>query len=146
MDEVVTALRDPAVADHGFDGMFGRTTVAETFGAFYCFDLVVHRWDLACALGATTTFDDDELDLVERLIELAGDALHGEGTCDDPVEIPAGAPRSARLRTVVRNVGGGAGPTTPAGLATVAPPRRAPRAVCRTRTAPGATSRPRTRR
>ena len=39
-----------------YDGYFGRTTVGATLADFYGFDMVVHRWDLARALGREAPF------------------------------------------------------------------------------------------
>lgn len=94
---VVDALSDPDVAGREFEGYFGPTTVGAAFRSFYSFDLVVHRWDIARALGADTTFSEDELDLVEECIEATGPALYGPGICAAPVAPPADATRQERV-------------------------------------------------
>lgn len=50
---VQAAVDDPAQAGHVYDGWFGPTTFGETIEHFYCFDLVVHGWDVARAAGLT---------------------------------------------------------------------------------------------
>lgn len=97
VDQLAAALEDPAVVDHAYDGYFGPTTIGETFGGFYTLDLVVHRWDLARALGRSTTFDQHELELVRRAIEQGGDALYTEGICEPAVSVPDDATRQQRL-------------------------------------------------
>ena len=96
---VAAALADPAVPATPFDGFFGPTTVGETRGRFYVWDLVVHRWDVARAVGdpAAATFTPDELDAVEAGAESFGPALHMDGICRAGVEVPADAPRQVRL-------------------------------------------------
>lgn len=96
-NQVVSAMQDADFVATKFHGMFGPTTVGETFSAFYCFDLVVHRWDIARGLGTTTSLDDNELDLVEAMLDTAGEALYSEGTCDEPVDLPGGASREEQV-------------------------------------------------
>jgi uncharacterized protein (TIGR03086 family) len=96
-EEVTTVLADDAVPAIAFDGFFGPTTLGETLVQFYVWDLVVHRWDIATAVGVGTTFTDDELDRVERGIEGFGDALYTEGICKPGVQAPADADRATRL-------------------------------------------------
>ncbi len=48
------SLDDPERAEREYDGFFGRTTFEKTVDQFACFDLLVHRWDLARATGLTS--------------------------------------------------------------------------------------------
>lgn len=109
-DQLVDALSDPAVVDHSYEGYFGPTTIGESFGTFYVFDLVVHRWDLATALGGDTALGDDELDLVAATVETAGDNLYVDGICDQPVDVPLDASRRDRVLALTgRDASAGAG-------------------------------------
>jgi uncharacterized protein (TIGR03086 family) len=90
------ALTDDLVATP-YESFFGPSTVGETFGQFYVWDMVVHRWDVARAAGTDTSFSDAELDQIERDVEGFGPALYMEGICRDGVEPPAGADRATRL-------------------------------------------------
>ncbi|MGD9531506.1 TIGR03086 family metal-binding protein [Pseudonocardia sp.] len=80
-----------------YDGYFGRTTVGATLVDFYGFDMVVHRWDVARALGRDELFTDAELDLLETSIAGFGDAMYSEGICKPAVPVPGGASRQDRL-------------------------------------------------
>jgi uncharacterized protein (TIGR03086 family) len=80
-----------------FDGYFGRTTVGATLVRFYGFDMVVHRWDVARALGRDERFTDAELDLLETSIAGFGDAMYTEGVCKPAVSLPDGASRQDRV-------------------------------------------------
>ena len=60
-DAIQAALDDPATAAQEYDGMFGRTTFAESVDGFLSADLVIHRWDLARATGQDETLPDDEV-------------------------------------------------------------------------------------
>jgi uncharacterized protein (TIGR03086 family) len=95
-ERVLAAVGDPAVADAGYDGFFGPTTVGETLEQFYVWDLVVHRWDLATATGQDAGLSDAELDRVESGAGGWGDALYTEGICRR-VDAPADADRQARV-------------------------------------------------
>ncbi len=97
---VLTAVGDPAVADAGYDGFSGPTTVGETLEQFYVWDLVVHRWDLATATGQDARLGDAELDRIESGARTWGEALYAEGICER-AEAPAGADRQARVLAVV---------------------------------------------
>ena len=90
------ALTDDVVATP-YEGFFGPSTVGETFGQFYVWDMVVHRWDVARSAGMDTAFTEAELDQIERDVEGFGPALYMEGICRDGVEPPAGADRTTRL-------------------------------------------------
>lgn len=94
---VAARLEDPAVADAPYEGMFGPSTVGETLLAFYGFDMVVHRWDVAAAAGQPAAFDEDEMDALDGSIAAFGEHLYGEGICEAPVEVAADASRQVRL-------------------------------------------------
>ena len=90
-------LTDPAVADREYDGYFGRTTIGATLHRFYGSDLLVHRWDLARALGADDRLTDEELDELEVDLEALGDAVYAEGVYGDPVLVPDDASRQVAV-------------------------------------------------
>ncbi|TFV61299.1 TIGR03086 family protein [Geodermatophilus sp. DF01-2] len=94
---VADALADDALAATEFDGFFGRTTVGAAIEQFYVWDMLVHRWDLARAVGAADRFTDDELDRIEAAAELDGEALYMEGICEPAVDVPDDADRQTRV-------------------------------------------------
>lgn len=94
---VQTLLEDPTVGPREYDGHFGRTTVAATMATFYGWDLLVHRWDLARALGADERFTEHELDQIEGALAGFGEALYSPGICAAPVEVADTEPRQVRL-------------------------------------------------
>ena len=97
---VEALLAEPGVADHGFDGFFGPTTIGATLVRFYGFDLIVHRWDLARATGADPVLAElsaAELDQVEASIDGFGEHLYGEGICGPAVTVGADASRQDLL-------------------------------------------------
>ncbi len=96
--EAVSALiAQDAVVATPYDGHFGPTTIGETLERFYVFDMVVHRWDVARAVGVEDAFTGAELDQLETGIASFGDAIHMEGICKPGVEAPDGADRQTRV-------------------------------------------------
>ncbi|MGF7122941.1 TIGR03086 family metal-binding protein [Rhodococcus sp. BE178] len=95
-DAVQAILDDPAKAALEYDGHFGRTDLASTIRTFYCFDLVVHGWDIARAADLDTTIPERDLDMVDAIIAQLGDSLHMDGVCGPAVEVPADADRQTR--------------------------------------------------
>ena len=94
---VAAALADDALPARSFDGFFGPTTVGAAFEQFYVWDMVVHRWDVARAVGADAALTDAELDLVEAGADGFGPALHMEGICRPALEVPDSADRATRV-------------------------------------------------
>ncbi len=94
---VAEVLADDAVPAKAFDGFFGPTTVGETFERFYVWDMVVHRWDVARAVGADAALTESDLDRVEQGADGFGEALHLEGICRPALDAPLDASRQARV-------------------------------------------------
>ncbi|MFW3172189.1 TIGR03086 family metal-binding protein [Geodermatophilus sp. CPCC 206100] len=94
---VLAAVSDEAVAERGFDGFFGPTTVGAALEQFYVWDMVVHRWDVARATGGDAGLTAEELDRIERGADGFGEALYMEGICRPAVEVPADADRASRV-------------------------------------------------
>ena len=106
VDSVRPLVSDEQRMARPFDGHFGPTTVGDTFLRFYVFDMLVHRWDLAIALGVPVPFTDDELDLIETSAAGWGDALYMEGVCQAGVDAGPGADRETRVLALLgRSVG-----------------------------------------
>ena len=85
-DAVRAVVGDPDLMAVPYDGYFGPTTVGDTFLQFYVFDMLVHRWDLATALGTPASLTEDELDLIETSAAGWGDALYADGVCVAGIE------------------------------------------------------------
>ena len=91
-------LDDEQRAGVTFEGFAGTSRFDAAVDRFVSFDLVVHRWDLARAVGLDDTIDDAE---VERLMTVDapafGDMLRGPGVVGPEVEVPADASAQDRL-------------------------------------------------
>ena len=81
------ALDDPAIAGATYDSYFGPTTIADTVNAFYCLDLVLHRWDIAAAAGLAdhTTISDTDIETCRDLMAPMGDNIRMPGIFGDEV-------------------------------------------------------------
>lgn len=98
-------LADPEVPARRFDGHFGPTTIGETLLAFYGFDLIAHRWDLAAVTATPYRFTEDELDSLEKAIAGWGAALYMDGVCGPPAEVPDDADRQTRVLAALGRTG-----------------------------------------
>jgi uncharacterized protein (TIGR03086 family) len=90
-------VADEAFTTEEYDGFFGRTSVAATLKDFYGFDMMVHRWDLARAVGSDVTWTDAEMDALEANLDQLGDNLYRDGVCRPALEVAADAPRRERI-------------------------------------------------
>ena len=79
------------------DSFFGPTTLADTLLSFYCFDLIIHAWDIHQATRNDLTLTSAELDLLETCIQSWGEVLYQEGICKQPIEVPDDADRQTRI-------------------------------------------------
>ena len=92
-------LDDPARADTPYESSFGPTTFSSVVDRFYAFDLIVHAWDIARAVGLPEleTMPADEIARVTADAEALGEALRSPGVCGPPVPVPDDADAQSRL-------------------------------------------------
>ncbi|WP_104118899.1 TIGR03086 family metal-binding protein [Arthrobacter sp. B1805] len=94
---VISLMSSDEVVDATYDGFFGPTTVGATLEQFYVWDMLVHRWDIARAIGGNATLSPEELDRIEAGADSFGGALHMEGICGPALPVPAVADRQTQL-------------------------------------------------
>jgi uncharacterized protein (TIGR03086 family) len=98
---VAADLQDPEKAGATYDGMAGQSTFEQGIAQFISGDLVIHRWDLARAVGADDRMDPDEvsrfLAFAKQAEEQFGDAMRGPQAFGPALEPPAGADEQTRL-------------------------------------------------
>jgi uncharacterized protein (TIGR03086 family) len=90
-DQMQLDLEDPAKVNEEYDGQFGRSTFGTAVNGFVCFDLVVHRWDLARATGQDEAMDPRDVEVVRATVDQMGQAMRDNGVITAPVEPPEGA-------------------------------------------------------
>jgi uncharacterized protein (TIGR03086 family) len=90
-------LDDPVRAAAEFDSYVGRSTLAEAVDRFVCFDLVIHRWDLARATGLEERLDPAEVARLALVAEEFGVAIRGPGVCGPALTPPPGSDDQTRL-------------------------------------------------
>ena len=95
--QIQTILDDPERAGIVYEGHFGSTTIGQAIEDFYCFDLIVHRWDIAEATGGDTEISRAEIAFVRSKLELYGDAMRMPGVFGAELEAPAGADEQTAL-------------------------------------------------
>jgi uncharacterized protein (TIGR03086 family) len=88
-----STLNDPEIADRGYDGYFGPTTIAKTVDMFYALDLLVHAWDLARATGQPELegLDAAAVAHVRRAFEPLGEIVRSPNVFGPAVELPSDA-------------------------------------------------------
>jgi uncharacterized protein (TIGR03086 family) len=96
-DQVQADLDDPELAAVEFDGFLGRRSFAQAVDQFLCFDLVVHRWDLAQAAGLEVEVPAEEVGRVLESAGAMGDAMRGPGAFGAEIEAPDGADEQTRM-------------------------------------------------
>jgi uncharacterized protein (TIGR03086 family) len=100
-DSVIAVLDDPALATQTFDGAFGPSTFESAIERFACFDLVVHRWDLARATGGDEMIDAADAERVIAGATAFGPALRSPGVCGPEVEVASDADAPTRMLGLV---------------------------------------------
>ena len=76
------------------------TVTAEEYLREQVADVTIHTWDLARAIGADETLDDELVRAVWTVFEPQKDALEASGLFASPVAIPDDAPLQSRLLAV----------------------------------------------
>ena len=102
------ALDDPDVATTAFDGYFGPTTIEAVIDRFYTMDLIVHRWDIAAALGLGqhSVFSTAELAAVhDNLVGLEA-VMRSPGLFGPEVAVPGDADEQATLLAYIGRAAG----------------------------------------
>jgi len=75
----------------------GGLSLESTVDGFLCFDLVVHRWDIARATGGDERMNSAEVRRIRAEAEGFGDMIRSTAVCGPEVPAPAGANEQDRL-------------------------------------------------
>lgn len=94
-DQTQAALDDPDLAAVAFDGFTGPTTFEQAVDRFASLDLIVHRWDLAHAVGLDDEIPAEDLEALQTaMAEMGaqmGDAMRAPGVFGPELTPPDGA-------------------------------------------------------
>lgn len=96
-DAMLAALADPDIARSEYDNPSGRSVFEESADRFVTNDVLVHRWDLASAVGLDATLDAGEARAALAAYESLGDSVRSPGVFGPPVEVPSDASEQNRL-------------------------------------------------
>jgi uncharacterized protein (TIGR03086 family) len=93
------ALDDANVAATTFEGYFGPTTIGAVVDRFYTMDLIVHRWDIATALGLAehSVLSPAELAAVRGNLVGLEAVMRSPGLFGPEVAVPAGTDEQTAL-------------------------------------------------
>ena len=95
---VMRGLLDPDIAEREFDGMMGRNTFQGAVDQFLSVDLVVHRWDLARALGLDDTIPAEDVTLLAEAIKgFPSEGMRGPGAFGPELTPPPGADEQTKV-------------------------------------------------
>ncbi len=78
-DGIQAILDDPTKAALEYESLGSSTTIADTIGRFHCFDLIVHRWDIARAVGQDITLAAEDVDDANAFLDSMGQMFYDYG-------------------------------------------------------------------
>ena len=94
---VVAVLERPGVAEQGYHGYFGPTTIGATMADFYGWDLAIHGWDIGVATGQEPTIPEEEAERLSATADGWGPSLYAEGVCRPAVPVDDDASAQDKL-------------------------------------------------
>ena len=95
-DEATEAVGRPGVLERTVHVSFGDIPGREYISQVLC-DHVLHSWDLAKGIGASTALDQDLVDFAYGYLEPVAEAWRAAGAFGPAVEVPEEADKQTRL-------------------------------------------------
>lgn len=96
-DAMQEILDDPERANRSYESSFGKSTLASTVDSFFCFDLVVHGWDIAHATGIDESIAEDDLAFLKSFAEGMGDMMRTSGAFGPAIAAPTDADEQTKV-------------------------------------------------
>jgi uncharacterized protein (TIGR03086 family) len=96
-DGIQAILDDPATAALEYESIGAQTTIADTVDRFLCFDLIVHRWDIARAAGNDITIPAEDITAANAFLDSMGTMFYDYGASKPAVPMPGEAPTQDKL-------------------------------------------------
>jgi uncharacterized protein (TIGR03086 family) len=96
-DGMQAILDDPATAGLEYESFGSQTTIADTVDKFFCFDLIVHRWDIARAAGKDIDIPAEDVAAADAVVDSLGQMFYDYGASGPPVAVAEDASAQDRL-------------------------------------------------
>jgi len=96
-DGMQSVLDDPATATLEYESFGSPTTIADTVDRFFCFDLIVHRWDIARAAGQSISIPAEDVDDAHAFLDSMGQMFYDYGASAPPVAVAHEASAQEKL-------------------------------------------------
>lgn len=91
-------LDDPAQSGLTYESFGKPTTLSDTVDQFFCFDLIVHRWDISRAAGGDISMDPKDIDAGNTFLDSMGQMFYDYGASAPALPMPDDAsPQDALL-------------------------------------------------
>lgn len=96
-DGVQAVLDDPAKSSLTYESLGAETTIADSVDKFLCFDLIVHRWDIATAAGREITIPAEDIADANAFLDSMGSMFYDYGASAPAVPQPDDASEQDKL-------------------------------------------------
>lgn len=87
-DGMQAILDDPDNAGRTYESLGTETTLAASVDQFLCFDLIVHRWDIARAAGEDIEIPADDIDAANAFLDTMGQMFYDYGASAPAKTVP----------------------------------------------------------
>ena len=96
-DAMQAILDDPAKSQLTYESFGNPTTLAKTVSRFLCFDLIVHRWDIARAAGEDVRIAPGDVDSSHDFLDAMGQMFYDYGASAPALPLPDDASPQDKL-------------------------------------------------
>lgn len=96
-DTMQAILDDPAKASLDYESFGSPTTFADTVERFLCFDLIVHRWDIARAAGKDIDIPAEDIAFGNSFLDAMGQMFYDYGASKPALPVPDDASAQDKL-------------------------------------------------
>ena len=96
-DGIQALLGDPVAAALEYESLGALTTIADTIDRFLCFDLIVHRWDIARSAGSDVIIPAEDVRAADALLDSMGRMFYDYGAGAPAVAVAHDASSQQKL-------------------------------------------------
>ncbi|MGZ8704823.1 MAG: maleylpyruvate isomerase family mycothiol-dependent enzyme [Aeromicrobium sp.] len=87
-DAMQAILDDPEKAGLTYESLGQPTTISDSVDRFICFDLIMHRWDIARAAGEGIVWDPQDIDFANEFLDSMGSMFYDYGASAPALPVP----------------------------------------------------------